>query len=62
MGFTGKRAALWKEAYITAFNRMEAALNQKPIANTTVEELIRALLSVRPQWKSILRYRQLGLS
>lgn len=62
MGFTGKKAAQWKEAYITAFNRMETALNQQPITHTTVEELIRALLSARPQWKSILRYRQLGLS
>ncbi len=26
MGFTGKDAARWKEAYIDAFNRMEAAL------------------------------------
>ena len=27
MGFTGKEAARWKEAYITAFNQMEALLN-----------------------------------
>ena len=26
MGFTGKEAAVWKEAYITAFNRMETEL------------------------------------
>jgi uncharacterized protein (DUF4415 family) len=26
MGFTGREAAKWKEAYITAFNRMEATL------------------------------------
>lgn len=31
MGFTGKDAAQWKEAYITAFNRMEAEL----LARTT---------------------------
>ncbi|PUE08977.1 hypothetical protein B9Z51_08565 [Limnohabitans sp. T6-5] len=31
MGFTGKEAAQWKEAYITAFNRMEREL----IARTT---------------------------
>ncbi len=30
MGFTGKEAAQWKEAYITAFNKMEAELN-KPV-------------------------------
>lgn len=29
MGFTGKEAARWKEAYINAFNRMEAELQQK---------------------------------
>ena len=28
MGFTGAKAAQWKEAYIDAFNRMEAALQQ----------------------------------
>ncbi len=29
MGFTGKEAAQWKEAYITAFNKMEAELLKK---------------------------------
>jgi len=29
MGFTGKEAARWKEAYIEAFNRMEAELQQR---------------------------------
>lgn len=29
MGFTGKEAAQWKEAYITAFNRMERELVEK---------------------------------
>lgn len=33
MGFTGKEAAQWKEAYIEAFNAMEAAL-QPPAADT----------------------------
>ena len=28
MGFTGKEAAAWKEAYITAFNQMEAELKR----------------------------------
>lgn len=28
MGFTGSKAAQWKEAYIDAFNRMEKALQQ----------------------------------
>jgi Rha family phage regulatory protein len=30
MGFTGAKAAQWKEAYITAFNRMEAELQGSP--------------------------------
>lgn len=36
MGFTGKEAAQWKEAYIEAFNAMEAALQQPapPAADT----------------------------
>lgn len=32
MGFTGKDAAQWKESYIAAFNRMEAALLVTPVA------------------------------
>lgn len=49
MGFTGKKAAAFKEAYIAEFNRMEAELNQsktspapKPLSHTitlTDEEL-----------------------
>ena len=31
MGFTGKKAAIWKEAYIDAFNAMEAELLQQKI-------------------------------
>lgn len=35
MGFTGKQAAQWKEAYITAFNAMERELLQnQPLGNT----------------------------
>ncbi|WP_312568283.1 Rha family transcriptional regulator [Comamonas sp.] len=30
MGFTGKEAAAWKVAYLTAFNRMEAELQNQP--------------------------------
>ncbi|PUA41369.1 phage regulatory protein [Pseudomonas protegens] len=30
MGFTGKEAAQWKEAYIDAFNKMEQALIEQP--------------------------------
>lgn len=30
MGFTGREAAKWKEAYIDAFNRMEVELRRQP--------------------------------
>ncbi|MFW7224073.1 MULTISPECIES: Rha family transcriptional regulator [unclassified Serratia (in: enterobacteria)] len=36
MGFTGKRAAIFKENYITAFNRMEEALQLKYPRNCRV--------------------------
>lgn len=42
MGFTGKDAAKWKEAYITEFERMEAVLTRKvpaPRLTRTNEEL-----------------------
>ena len=38
MGFTGKEAAQWKEAYITAFNKMEHALNNKPKQQLLIDE------------------------
>ena len=39
MGFTGKEAAQWKEAYITAFNKMEAELRarEKPAAAPAID-------------------------
>ncbi len=39
MGFTGKEAAQWKEAYITAFNKMEAELRakEKPVADPAID-------------------------
>ena len=39
MGFTGKEAAQWKEAYITAFNKLEAELRakEKPAANPAID-------------------------
>ncbi|SEI41648.1 phage regulatory protein, rha family [Azotobacter beijerinckii] len=33
MGFTGKEAAKWKEAYINAFNEMERVLKEGAVAN-----------------------------
>lgn len=38
MGFTGARAQEFKWAYIDAFNKMEAALRQCPIATLTVQQ------------------------
>ncbi|HHW1662346.1 TPA: Rha family transcriptional regulator [Pseudomonas aeruginosa] len=42
MGFTGKEAAKWKEAYINAFNRLEQELRKHDsvAADTIVNELI----------------------
>lgn len=33
LGFTGKKAAKWREAYITAFSAMEKELQQRQLAN-----------------------------
>ncbi|MFF7107267.1 Rha family transcriptional regulator [Pseudomonas sichuanensis] len=42
MGFTGKEAAKWKEAYITAFNQLEQAVSEKSnlpaVRDTMVEQ------------------------
>ena len=37
MGFTGADAAKWKEAYINAFNQMEAALHEADPKTTSVD-------------------------
>lgn len=37
MGFTGKEAAQWKEAYIDTFNRMEAALTAPALTITPAQ-------------------------
>lgn len=39
MGFTGKKAAAFKEAYIAEFNRMEAELYAMPRHNSSAAEL-----------------------
>lgn len=47
MGFTGKEAAKWKEAYITAFNAMEAELTKpavKPALPPAATHLDRAAM------------------
>lgn len=38
MGFTGKEAARWKEAYIAAFNRMEAELHRQQTEQYSASE------------------------
>ncbi len=40
MGFTGKKAAQFKEAYIAEFNKMEAALNSTPNNNSPTAVLV----------------------
>ncbi|MDO9105210.1 MAG: Rha family transcriptional regulator [Methylovulum sp.] len=46
MGFTGKQAAQWKEAYILAFNRMESELQEKPSKPTPAPK---ALPKAKPE-------------
>lgn len=42
MGFTGKKAAVWKEAYIKAFNAMEETLKATPV-QPLENDLVKAL-------------------
>ncbi|WP_370547459.1 Rha family transcriptional regulator [Edwardsiella tarda] len=60
MGFTGKRAAAFKEAYIAEFNRMEAMLRQPhslPTVHLTIEQqgaikaLVKSRIDALPQSK-----------
>lgn len=53
MGFTGKEAAKWKEAYIVAFNTMEQALRAQP-----VQQDERALLRFAIRTLELMRDRQ----
>ena len=55
MGFTGKKAALLREAYIEAFEQMEQALQ------ISVPALKEALLQSNPLWADIRRYHNMGL-
>ncbi|MEZ5671872.1 MAG: Rha family transcriptional regulator, partial [Thiotrichaceae bacterium] len=48
MGFTGEKAAQIEEAYITAFNRMEAQLTKQTLRNSDVAAFISNLY----KWKS----------
>lgn len=59
MGFTGKAAARWKERYIMAFNALEDSLHRHGQA---MPHLQAELLTARPLWQAIKRYKALGLS
>ena len=46
MGFTGQEAGQWKEAYITAFNKMESALlERQQAAALQIQEQLRSQLA-----------------
>lgn len=52
MGFTGKQAAKWKEAYINAFNQMEAQL-QAPVPAASPFNTARVLVAFDATGKAI---------
>lgn len=49
MGFTGKEAAQWKEAYINAFNQMEVELLQKGMTQNGLKSLESPTLTASEQ-------------
>jgi len=57
MGYRGKKAALFKEAYIQAFNLMQDKLAVGGLQQEQFENLKNELLTARPLWKKIYRYR-----
>lgn len=60
MGFTGHPAFLWKIAFINAFNRMDAQLNQLLV--TEHHAMLADLYAKHPQWRQTRDLRQAGLS
>ena len=68
MGFTGKDAARFKEAYIEAFNQMERALHGDVSAIADVvpraqfDALLAELLRVNPRIAKLLQCRRAGLT
>lgn len=65
MGFTGKEAAQWKEAYIEAFNAMEATLQHAAPSQENkqlIEALRRAVMLSNQQFKDAMRYGCMGLT
>jgi Rha family phage regulatory protein len=59
-GYTGRLAAQFKEAYITAFNALEAQLHQH--APDVVAQIQAELLRSNPLLAKVHRYDRLGLS
>jgi Rha family phage regulatory protein len=64
MGFTGAKAAAFKEAYIARFNEMETALRNaiKEEVATENERLRQSLLAANPALAALVRYYGLPLS
>ena len=58
MGFTGQKAAQIKEAYIRAFNRMEAQLIARQTKGDSDYSLFKMQLRVELAEMSIVRYQQ----
>jgi Rha family phage regulatory protein len=59
MGFTGSKAFLWKIAFINAFDRMEAKLNELLV--TEHHSMLADLYAKHPKWRQVRRDTQDGL-
>ncbi len=62
MGFTGAAAAKWKEAYIRAFNAMEAELSRQNDVAHHIQQMQKELLTAKPFWRNVHRYVGMGLN
>jgi len=60
MGFTGQKAFLWKIAYINAFDRMEAKLNELLVNEH--HGMLADLYANHPQWHLTRTYAEQGLT
>lgn len=49
MGYTGKRAMQFKEAYISAFNKMESFIRQLSVAKSEFHDLTEAIKMAHPE-------------
>ena len=65
MGFTGARAADWKEAYISAFNEMESALREAPATMAGINQLVKTIESNKEiasiHGRELARYRKVKI-